>query len=434
MRRSPSSTTRILTILSLLVLCTLSFTVVYGTSNIVDTPPAAAGIFHRRSTPALHRRAAHHLHRADDGGVPTPTSTSSVASSSAVHSTSATPVSSPAPKSSSSAAPVSSSVFSSAAPSSTSHSSSSAPTSHSTSSDTHSSSKTSTTQSSASSSATSSSLSSSSLRSSTISQSTPPATLTPTVPVAVYTPPSNSFLVTGTQSTITFSASGTGTASDSSKGFFANKAAVTGTFATVGILAGFLALAIVVFALRKRRHARDDDVFFEKYGDNNNGDNGEEHGHTAELGQGPLGASAEDLGAAPARHDAYPDRAIHHGFVPEPEVEQYAPPPRPMQTRALYTPSTYGIEYPPGTVFPGAQQQQEAPQQDAYNPFQHEGDAYAGYSEAQRTPSPRSTASNHPFADPANAMRAHAPPVQYRGYEPSLDSYYGGASAGPSAV
>src|SRR6266702_8404005 len=102
MRNSTSSATRVLTIVSLVILCTLSFAVVYGTQNIVDTPPQDSLFsFHKPDVPH-HRRAIHHLRAQSSNSLsltpsPTPSPTPSDTQSSSLKSKSSspTPVSSP---------------------------------------------------------------------------------------------------------------------------------------------------------------------------------------------------------------------------------------------------------------------------------------------------------------------------------------------------
>lgn len=217
---------------------------------------------------------------------------------------------------------------------------------------------------------------------------------------------------------------------------------------------------------RRRRAAQrayeDEVAYFEKHSDvPDNGNGNRHHNETAELGQGPLGASATSLGASPAAPDAYPDRAIHYGgnqdyssgaYAPQIPAQDYAANAYTPQATGQeyyaqpYNPTDYGIEYPPGTAYSDAHHAPapaQAQQSEAYNPFGSDTDAYGGY-EDQRQPSPqhsigRGSASNHPFADPANAVRTYTPPVQYpRGavrnnYEPSVDSFYGAAGVGTGA-
>lgn len=222
-----------------------------------------------------------------------------------------------------------------------------------------------------------------------------------------------SFFVASNPTSTVFASS---TAGATSKGFFANKAAVGATFGIIGIIGGIVVLigAITVIRRYRRAYRDDDDEFYEKYpGAGGSGDRFSRE--PAELGLGPLGASVTDLTDA-ASPDAYPDRAIHYGR-PDPST--------------VFRPVDYGIDYPPNADYAEQQQQQqvEAP---GRNDF-----AYA-YDNYEYDPNRPGSASSHPYADPANASRAvPAPPVTYPRQIPgraqemvTTDSYYGPNTAG----
>ncbi|KAH9002464.1 hypothetical protein EDB86DRAFT_2900179 [Lactarius hatsudake] len=267
MRNSTSSATRILTVVSLVVLCTLSFAVVYGTQNIVDTPPQDSLFsFHKPDVPH-HRRAIHHLRAQSSSNALSPTPSSTPSST----------------------------------PNTDSHDSS-----------TSSSKSTSTSQSSDTTTSTTS--------------STPTSSsyylINPLLKrhniLSVDTTASSTSAISNlplAERTSTISASSTGGAA--SKGFFENKAAVGVTFSIVGIICGLAAVMGIITVIRRyrRAHYRDDD-FYEKYP------------RPAELGQGPLGESATDLTTGPAPADAYPDRAIHYG---QPDPSTVFRPPTPTR-------------------------------------------------------------------------------------------------------
>ncbi|KAH8982801.1 hypothetical protein EDB92DRAFT_1621835 [Lactarius akahatsu] len=312
MRNSTPSATRILTVVSLVVLCTLSFVVVYGTQNIVDTPPQDSLFsFHKPDVPH-HRRAIHHL-RAQSSS-----NTLSLDPSSAPSSTPNTDSQSPPVQStkSSSPTPVSSptSVATSSTPSDSSTSSSkSTSTSQSSGTTTSTTSSTSTSSSTTSSTPSSSSTTSSpSSDTGTTTSSTPAISNSPlggsTTRFTPNTPLSTDTFFTPSGRTSTISASST--AGATSKGFFANKAAVGVTFSIVGIICGLAAVMGIITVIRRyrRAHYRDDD-FYEKYPRvGGSADRSHFSREPAELGQGPLGESATDLTTGPAPADAYPDR------------------------------------------------------------------------------------------------------------------------------
>ncbi|TCD69854.1 hypothetical protein EIP91_005931 [Steccherinum ochraceum] len=191
--------------------------------------------------------------------------------------------------------------------------------------------------------------------------------------------------------------------SGSGTSFFDNKGAVAGTFFAVALVVIGLIVAGVSFLKRRRRRYRheEDEVYFEKYHEPSVQDN-----HSPTLGSG-VGDSSHDLSTqVHARADAYPDRAIHHGWTPEAEYGN---------------PQEYGVEYPPGTAYGNAQAQQAQYQYNGGG-----GTAYANASQGYLTAA-RKSPGPHPFADPHNASRAPAaPPV---GYSRSTESHYSNQSA-----
>ncbi|KAH9042853.1 hypothetical protein EDB84DRAFT_898955 [Lactarius hengduanensis] len=411
MRNSTPSATRILTVVSLVVLCTLSFAVVYGTQNIVDTPPQDSLFSFPKPDVPHHRRAIHHLRAQSTNALsPTPTSTPSPTPNTDSQSppVQSTKSSSPTPVSS----PTSLTTSSTSSDSSTSSSKS---TSTSQSSDT----TTSTTSSTSTSSSTTSSTPSSS--STTPSLSSDTGTTTSSIAAISNLPlggsttrfPSNTPLSTDTfftPSGRTSTISASSTAGAASKGFFANKAAVGITFSIVGIICGLAAVMGIISVIRRYRRARyRHDDFYEKYPRvGGSADRSHFSREPAELGQGPLGDSATDLTTGPAPADAYPDRAIHYG-QPDPST--------------VFRPVDYGIDYPPNAAYADP--------------------APAAYENYDYDPNRPSSAASHPFADPANAPRAApgAPPVMYpRSFQGraqevvTTDSYYGSNSAGVGAA
>lgn len=206
------------------------------------------------------------------------------------------------------------------------------------------------------------------------------------------------------------------TAGATSKGFFANKAAVAATFSIIGIILGLAAIIGAVTMIKRYRRSRDDDdEFYEKY----SGAPGTHHSRSQfsrDLGHSTLGASATDLSIDAAPPEAYPDRAVHYG----------------QSNPNVFRPVDYGIDYPPQAANPNAAA--------AANQRNSTDIAYEQY---DYDPNRRSTsAGSHPFADPANAPRtAAAPPVAYprtvqgRAQEMvTVDSYYGPNSAGVGAA
>ncbi|KAA1466702.1 hypothetical protein DENSPDRAFT_876741 [Dentipellis sp. KUC8613] len=459
MRGSIPRAARVFTFFSLFVLCSLSFTLVFGdVVPDVTSPPAPAGLsFHKRGL-HQHRR---HLSRlnvragtpnddastSDTGGVSTPSdspagsisqsassppptsatkSSSQISSSADTHSTSSSP-----PQSTSEAAKTTSS---SPATSSSDPGTSSTPSSQSASSPSSSSSS-----SSAASQPTSSSTSTSGPSQTASSPTSAPASVTPAsnskLGGSTFNTPTHSAAVTHT-----VSAGPTGLANNSSKGFFHNPGAVAGTFVTIGVLALIVIVVVGTRFVRRRRAARrmsdeDDAAYFEpKFPVNHTySDIGDSSHSRPDLGSGPLGASATSVAAAPATAEAYPDRAIHYGHSPDARAN-------------VYTPTDYGIAYPPGTTF-APQNEEPAPNnEDAYDP-------YSAYSPANpepvyhepayrvHKPSPlaeSSTAATHPFADPVNVRTPRAaPPVSYRSdsqYSHSVDSFYGTTSGASHAL
>ncbi|KAI9447692.1 hypothetical protein H4582DRAFT_16943 [Lactarius indigo] len=415
MRNSSSSATRILTIVSLVILCTLSFAVVYGTQNIIDTPPQdTLFAFHKPDVPH-HRRAIHHLRAqsSSDSLSSTPSSTPSTtptdSQSPPVQSTKS-PSPTPASSSTSSTTSSTSSDSSTSSSKSTSTSRSSDTTTSTTSSTSTSSSSTSSTPSSSTTSSPSSDTSSTTSSTSVISNLIPGGS---TTRFSSNTPLSTNTFFTPSGRTSTISASET--AGAASKGFFGNKAAVGVTFSIVGIICGLAAVMGIITVIRRyrRAHYKDND-FYEKYPRvGGSADRSHFSREPAELGQGPLGESATDLTTHAARPDAYPDRAIHYG-QPDPST--------------VFRPVDYGIDYPPNAAYADPPATATAP------------GAYENYDYDPNRPS---SASGHPFADPANAPRSApgAPPVAYpRPFQGrtqevvTTDSYYGPNSAGVGAA
>ncbi|KAH8094807.1 hypothetical protein BXZ70DRAFT_1066131 [Cristinia sonorae] len=185
--------------------------------------------------------------------------------------------------------------------------------------------------------------------------------------------------------------------------FWDNKGAVAGTFFAVALAIIGLIVAAVLLWKRRRSRFRDeeDEIYFEKYHEPPVQDSG-----SPTLGNIPgLGDSSHDI-ATHARVDAYPDRAIHHGWAPQ---DDYA------------HPQAYGMEYPPNTGYGGGQAQAS---QYAYAGQAGVGvSAQQGYSGQNRTsPGP------HPFADPNNvARRGAAPPVGHS-YSQDSHSVYSGSA------
>ncbi|THH16449.1 hypothetical protein EW146_g4201 [Bondarzewia mesenterica] len=469
MRRTPSSAARVLTILSLFFLSSLSFTLVSGGHvNIMEGNSAALAaqkrgvhlISSRKFSFANARRAdAASVEPSQPSAQPSATQRSSqdAASSTQVISTSSSSITA-GPSSSTSVASSSdaaspSSFSSSSSPTPTSESSSSFSSSSSTSaassssaefsSSTTSSSSASSSSSSPSSSASSSTLSSSSASSSSLASSSAKSTVTASSSAAVKSVSTHDTIATATfvsasrvsaaSSASIASASQTSTSGAASTGFFANRSAVAGTFAGVGIAALLVIGGVIFLFVRKRNAARElddeDFAYFEK--PTALSDNGD---HTTGLGGGPLGMSATDVAMNP-----YVDRDVH--YANQAPYSRAAP----LATADVYNPTDYGIAYPPGTEFPPHAQAYDAHGQVAYGEDPQQYAAYDPYAvdTRERQPSPRSSGFGHPFADPSNAMHAQAaPPVQYPHgasrpapgeYEPSLDSFYGVNSAGIGA-
>lgn len=181
-------------------------------------------------------------------------------------------------------------------------------------------------------------------------------------------------------------------------------------------------MGAITMIKRYRRARNDDDDFYEKYpGAPGSANHSRFSREPAELGQGPLGASATDLSIDAAPPEAYPDRAIHYG-QPNPST--------------VFRPVDYGIDYPPNAAYADA----DADADQAADPGRNDI-AYDSYEYDPNRPRSGSAAS-HPFADPANASRtAPAPPVTYprpiqgRAQEMvTVDSYYGPNTAGVGAA
>ena len=212
----------------------------------------------------------------------------------------------------------------------------------------------------------------------------------------------------------------------SSKGFFANKAAVGATFGIIGIIGGLAVVIGAITMIKRYRRSRDDeDDFYEKYPGAPTSATNQSH-FSRELGQGPLGASATDLSIDAAPPEAYPDRAVHYG-QPDPST--------------VFRPVDYGIDYPPNAAEANTAAN-AGPGPAAAVSAADAGENEIAYEYYEYDPNRRSTsAGSHPFADPANAPRTTpAPPVSYprqvqgRAQEMvAVDSYYGPNTAGVGA-
>ncbi|TFY77954.1 hypothetical protein EWM64_g6057 [Hericium alpestre] len=215
--------------------------------------------------------------------------------------------------------------------------------------------------------------------------------------------------------------------------FFHNKGAVAGTFASIGVIAAIvLGVAATSWIRRRRRARRQSDeehaAYFEpKYPIGRTySDLGQTNSQSREVGSGPLGASATDIAAVPATAEAYPDRAVHYGGY-EPRTD-------------VYMPTDYGISYPPGTSYEHHGSAPEPDNGDAYDPYGTYSAPYeAPPPQREYQPSPLSGRATHPFADPANAIGRHPPTANLHPqgggapdsmYAPSVDSFYGPSGSG----
>lgn len=177
------------------------------------------------------------------------------------------------------------------------------------------------------------------------------------------------------------------------------------------VVIGIIIASTIFLKRRRRRRDEEDEVYFEKYQSeprlNDSSPN---------LGTIPgLGESTHDLAAVHARADAYPDRAIHHGWT--------------AADMEYNSPQEYGVEYPPGTAYAAAQSQHQGHQ------YQYAGQTGTAYSNANQGygATSRTSPGPHPFADPNNvARRPVAPPVS-PGYARSMESHhtaYSGTTGG----
>jgi len=191
-----------------------------------------------------------------------------------------------------------------------------------------------------------------------------------------------------------------------SKGFWANSSAVRATFIIVTLVVLGLLFAFIRVVRRKRRVRPRDDAgsYFEKYTPRT---------PTVDGGGEDLEPNSAEV-MTPAATNAYPDRGIHYG------------------SEDVYTPSDYGIEYPPGAEYNGQE----------YNDAAYAYGACQVLSEPPNLTQSHASASSfmplHPYADPQNSssMTGLAPPVTYRdsssrasGYPQSVDSFYGAAGS-----
>lgn len=198
------------------------------------------------------------------------------------------------------------------------------------------------------------------------------------------------------------------------RSFFDNKGAVAGTFFAVGLAVIGLIITAVVLLKRRRRRFRheEDEIYFEKYHEPPVQESDSPHiGH----GSGPHESSHDVAAMTYARTDAYPDRAIHHGWVP------------PSAEAEFSNPQDYGMEYPPGTAYGAAQTQgghyQYSGQTGAAGMAGHGSQAQYGGAARRTSPGP------HPFADPSNtARRGPAPPVARSAESYHNDQAYGGTA------
>jgi len=195
-----------------------------------------------------------------------------------------------------------------------------------------------------------------------------------------------------------------GVTSGSSNGFFSNSGAVAGTFTVVALLGVGAIFSAFMYYRRRQRRLRDDEeaAWFEK----GNG-NGTSYGATDRASSFMSGENHESQdNIAPmtaAGADAYPDRSTHYGDMG-------------MDMAEYGNPTTYGMEYPPGTAYAAAAAQ--------HGQYTYTGQA-GGYTDNYQLPPVTSSSPTHPFADPTNAARpGGAPPVIVTGPEPSRESEY----------
>ena len=172
---------------------------------------------------------------------------------------------------------------------------------------------------------------------------------------------------------------------------------MAGVFGVAGVIGAMILIFIIMKIMQRRARQREEDEeeYFEKYQEPSVGGM---HGSNSNNDSSWNLASATAM--APARTDAYPDRAVHYGAT---EVTE-----------------DYGVsqahDYPPGTAYAAAASGSQ---------YQ-----YTGYGATNYGGSPPSPGS-HPFADPQNVPRARAPPVS-QGQRPQTQvaDAYGGIDAG----
>ncbi|KDQ64333.1 hypothetical protein JAAARDRAFT_187676 [Jaapia argillacea MUCL 33604] len=205
-----------------------------------------------------------------------------------------------------------------------------------------------------------------------------------------------------------------------SKGFFQSPGEVAATFTIVGLIGVCLAFAGFKYLNKRRRRMREEDEeFFEKdrHFNDHNHDMTEAHSSSA-VGYGGVGSSADVV--APASVDAYPSRDVHYG---PPPTQAY------NQQSARYTPSAYGISYPPNAAYGSAaprdgQYQQSGYATNDYNQAYYQTDS----SQLQHPGSSTSPPPSHPYADPTLLARSGGAPPVVTSPTPtheSVDSYYG---------
>jgi len=228
--------------------------------------------------------------------------------------------------------------------------------------------------------------------------------------------------------------------SAASRGFWANKSAVAGTFTVVSlIIAGIVGGATLMIIRRRKQLAAEQDEYYEKYESSIHG------------GSGDDGMSQTHI-TSPADPSAYPDRGIHYGdnthgmhadmypehsaasepyHLPDPAqdpfgqqhavADVYQPSGSEQYPSQEYIAQEYDVGYPPGTAYAVSQGQDGQYQ-------------YSGYEQEQ----PEASSSQpHPFSDPSNqrTLTSSAPPVAFRGvesrgsgYQQSIDSFYGASA------
>ncbi|CAL1701171.1 unnamed protein product [Somion occarium] len=181
-----------------------------------------------------------------------------------------------------------------------------------------------------------------------------------------------------------------------SKGFFSNKGAVAGTFTVVAIVAVVLVIAVIMMFRRRlaRRRDEEDEVYFEKYRE----PEPEVRNAHPLTNLGGLGQSATNL-ASHASPDSYPDRNVHYGHSPTGDQAAYD-----YDNPQEYGQYQYGVG--PNLAGHGA---------GAYdsigggNQYEHQG--------GQTRTSPG------PFADPGNSARHPAAPPVNQPYADAYDAY-----------